>query len=102
MTSVAIVSRVPGVRYLIARYHFCVRVAWRRNMRAKGPVAKRWYGSWAVWRGYLLGVLGIVFITLVALPSRDRLNTVTIALSYLVIVLASATIGGLGPGIFVS
>jgi two-component system sensor histidine kinase KdpD len=71
-------------------------------MRAKGPVVKRWYGGWAVWRGYLLGVLGIVFITLIALPSRDRLNTVTIALSYLVIVLASATIGGLGPGIFVS
>ncbi len=60
-----------------------------------------WVG-WRVWRGYLLGVLGIALVTLVAEPNRDRLNTVTIALSYLLIVLAAATIGGLGPGIFAS
>jgi two-component system, OmpR family, sensor histidine kinase KdpD len=58
--------------------------------------------GWRVWRGYLPGALGIALVTIVAEPNRDRLNSVTIALSYLVIVLASATLGGLGPGIFVS
>jgi two-component system sensor histidine kinase KdpD len=70
-------------------------------MRAVRPGGKRW-GSWPVWRGYLLGIAGIVFVTLIAQPNRERLNTATIALSYLVIVLASATFGGLGPGIFIS
>ncbi len=54
------------------------------------------------WRGYLLGVLGIALVTLAAQPNRDRLNSVTVALSYLVIVLAGATYGGLGPGVFTS
>jgi two-component system sensor histidine kinase KdpD len=58
--------------------------------------------GWHVWRGYLLGVLGIALVTLVAAPNRDRLNSVTVTLSYLVIVLAGATLGGLGPGIFLS
>ena len=59
-------------------------------------------GGWRVWRGYLIGALGIALVTLIAQPNRDRLNAVTIALSYLVIVLAGATMGGLGPGIFTS
>src|SRR5690349_25144969 len=71
-------------------------------MWAMRPVGKRWYGGWPAWRGYLLGVLGIALVTLIAQPNRDRLNTVTIALSYLVIVLASALLGGLGPGISIS
>lgn len=58
--------------------------------------------GWRGWRGYLLGVLGIALVTLVAEPNRDRLNSVTVTLSYLVIVLAGATLGGLGPGIFIS
>ncbi len=58
--------------------------------------------GWRGWRGYLLGVLGIALVTVVAEPNRAHLNTVTPALSYLVIVLASATLDGLGPGIFTS
>ncbi len=58
--------------------------------------------GWRVWRGYLPGVLGIALVTLVAEPNRAHLTAVTPALSYLVIVLASATLGGLGPGIFAS
>lgn len=57
---------------------------------------------WRPWRGYLLGTLAISLVTVLAEPKRDDLNTVTIALSYLVIVLATATLGGLGPGIFTS
>ncbi len=58
--------------------------------------------GWRAWRGYLPGVFGIALVTVVAEPNRMHLNTVTPALSYLVIVLASATLGGLGPGIFAS
>ncbi|MGI8688337.1 MAG: ATP-binding protein [Thermomicrobiales bacterium] len=58
--------------------------------------------GWRAWRGYLLGVLGIALVTVVAEPNRAHLTTVTPALSYLVIVLASATLGGLAPGIFAS
>ena len=70
--------------------------------------AMRWMAGmmnrvgWRAWRGYLLGVLGIALVTVVAEPNRAHLNAVTPALSYLVIVLASATLGGLGPGIFTS
>ncbi|MHB8646216.1 MAG: ATP-binding protein [Thermomicrobiales bacterium] len=58
--------------------------------------------GWRGWRGYLLGVLAITLVTVVAVPNRAHLNAVTPALSYLVIVLATATLGGLGPGIVVS
>lgn len=56
----------------------------------------------AGWRGYLLGILGIALVTLVAVPNQDRLSSVTVALSYLVIVLIGAALGGLGPGIVIS
>lgn len=59
-------------------------------------------GQWAAWRGYPLGLAGLVLVTAVAQPLRANLNTVTIILCYLLIVLASATAGGLGPGIVVS
>ncbi len=58
--------------------------------------------EWRIWRGYLLGVLGIALVTVIAVPGRSHLTAVTPALSYLVIVLACATLGGLGPGIFTS
>ncbi len=58
--------------------------------------------EWRIWRGYLLGALGIALVTVVAEPNRAHLSVVTPALSYLVIVLATATLGGLGPGIFTS
>jgi two-component system, OmpR family, sensor histidine kinase KdpD len=58
--------------------------------------------KWRIWRGYLLGALGIALVTLFAAPNRTYLNAVTPALSYLVIVLACAMLGGLGPGIFAS
>lgn len=53
-------------------------------------------------RGYLLGIAGIALIIAVAEPNRGRLNALTIGLSYLLVVLAGATLGGLGPGIFTS
>lgn len=56
----------------------------------------------AGWRGYLLGILGIALVTLIAAPNQDRLSSVTVALSYLVIVLIGAALGGLGPGIVIS
>ncbi len=71
-------------------------------MWAMRRTGRRRYGGWAAWRGYLLGSVGVALVTLIAGPNRDRLNPVTVALSYLVIVLASATLGGMGPGIFVS
>ncbi|MDQ2783865.1 MAG: DUF4118 domain-containing protein [Chloroflexota bacterium] len=58
--------------------------------------------GWRVWRGYLLGIFGIALVTVAAEPNRAHLSAVTPALSYLVIVLATATLGGLGPGIFTS
>ena len=58
--------------------------------------------KWRIWRGYLLGVLGITLVTVAAAPNQAHLNAVTPALSYLIIVLATATLGGLGPGIFTS
>ena len=69
------------------------------------------FGSAARWietaardagRGYLAGIGGIALITAVAEFNRDRLNVLTIGLSYLLVVLAAATLGGLGPGIFTS
>ncbi len=53
-------------------------------------------------RGYLPGFIGIALVTLVAEQNRDRLNPVTTVLTYLVVVLAGAAAGGLGPGIFTS
>lgn len=53
-------------------------------------------------RGYALGVLGVLIVTTVARPFRGDLNSVTIALMYLMVVLGAATAGGIGPGIFAS
>lgn len=58
--------------------------------------------GWPVWSGYALGIAGIALVTLVAQPNRDRLSLVTVALSYLVLVLAGTMLGGLGPGILIS
>ena len=59
-------------------------------MGARRPMAKRWYRGWSVWRGYMLAVVGIALVTDLVLLNRDRPNAVTVALSYLVVVLASA------------
>lgn len=53
-------------------------------------------------RGYTLGAAGIILVTAVAEPNRDRLDGVTVALAYLLVVLAVATVGGFGPGICTS
>lgn len=58
--------------------------------------------GWPVWSGYALGLVGIALVTLIAQPNRDRLSLVTVALSYLVLVLVGTTLGGLGPGIVIS
>lgn len=54
------------------------------------------------WPGYLAGGLGLILVTIGAELNRGRLNPVTISLAYLVVVLASATLGGVGPGIAIS
>lgn len=54
------------------------------------------------WPGYVVGGIGLLLVTLGAELNRGRLNTVTISLAYLVVVLASATLGGVGPGIATS
>ncbi len=54
------------------------------------------------WRGYALGVSGLVVVTALAETNRTRLSIVTIDLVYLLIVLAAATVGGLVPGIVIS
>lgn len=53
-------------------------------------------------RGYVLGVLGVFAVIMAAQPFHGDLNTVTLALLYLVVVLASAITGGIGPGILTS
>jgi len=54
------------------------------------------------WPGYVGGSVGLVLVTSGAELSGGRLNPTTIALIYLIVVLASATMGGIGPGIFIS
>lgn len=54
------------------------------------------------WPGYVGGSVGLVLVTIGAELSGGRLNPTTIALIYLIVVLASATVGGVGPGIFIS
>jgi len=53
-------------------------------------------------RGYALGIVGVIAVTAFAQPLRSDLNTVTIALLYLVVVLGSAAISTIGPGIVIS
>ncbi len=67
------------------------------GFRSLGMLASR-----RTWRGYLLSATCLALITPLAEMNRARLNIVTIALTFLVIVLLSAVIGGLGPGIFTS
>lgn len=70
------------------------------------PTAKQRHFIGAVgrqsWPGYMAGIAGLVLVTVGAEFNRARLNTVTISLAYLVVVLASATLGGVAPGIFIS
>ena len=53
-------------------------------------------------RGYVLGFVGVAVVTAFVTPFRGDFNTLTIALAYLVVVLVSAVIGGIGPGIALS
>jgi two-component system, OmpR family, sensor histidine kinase KdpD len=54
------------------------------------------------WSGYLAGGLGLGLVTAGAEFNHGRLNPVTISLAYLLVVLPSATLGGIGPGIATS
>jgi two-component system, OmpR family, sensor histidine kinase KdpD len=54
------------------------------------------------WPGYVAGTVGLLVVTAGGKLSGGRLDTVTIALAYLIVVLASATIGGVGSGIAIS
>jgi two-component system sensor histidine kinase KdpD len=54
------------------------------------------------WPGYVAGSIGLLLVTAGGELSGGRLDTVTISLAYLIVVLASATIGGVGSGIFIS
>jgi len=60
------------------------------------------YFNWETLRGYALGIIGVVAVTAFAQPFRNDLNTVTIALLYLVVVLGSAAVSSIGPGILIS
>ncbi len=53
-------------------------------------------------RNYLPGLVGTVAVTVAATALRNDLNSVTVALTYLVIVLVAAVGGGTGPGVLVS
>lgn len=57
---------------------------------------------WLEARGYVLGAMGILAVTLVAQPLRADLNALTVPLVYLVVVLATAVIGGIGAGVATS
>ena len=54
------------------------------------------------WPGYVAGLLGLILVTIGAELNHGRLNTVTISFAYLIVVLTSAALGGIGPGITVS
>ncbi|MGA9161437.1 MAG: DUF4118 domain-containing protein, partial [Actinomycetota bacterium] len=51
---------------------------------------------------YAVGVLGTVFLVAAFLPFRDDLDPLTKGFGFLVVVVASAWIGGIGPGVFTS
>lgn len=57
---------------------------------------------WQATRGYAVGALGVFVVTLAAQPLRDGLNSLTVALVYLIVVLTTAVIGGIGAGIATS
>ena len=50
-------------------------------------------------RGYLFAVLVTLALTVILYPLRERLNTTTIALLYLLPVTLTTTLWGLGPGL---
>ena len=52
--------------------------------------------------GYAVGVLGTIALTLALLPFRDDLTPLSKGFGYLVVVVATAAVGGLGPGILAS
>ena len=67
------------------------------SVRSLGAVMQR-----GLWRGYLITCIALPSISILAELNRGRLSTTSIALVYLVIVLASAAVGGIEPGIFAS
>jgi two-component system sensor histidine kinase KdpD len=50
--------------------------------------------------GYLIAVAGPAVVVLTFLPFRDTLQPLTIGFSFLVVVVAAAIVGRLGPGLF--
>jgi two-component system sensor histidine kinase KdpD len=51
---------------------------------------------------YFLGIVGVVIMTAILFQYRDILNSTTVALLYLLPVLATTTFFGLGPGVLAS
>ncbi len=54
------------------------------------------------WGGYLLAVLGVAAVTALLAPFQDRINSTTVALAFLLVVLFIATYRGSGPALLAS
>ncbi len=59
-------------------------------------------GRWRRWIGYTVAVAGTATITLVFLPFRGDITPLSKGFGYLLVVVAAAAIGGLGPGLCAS
>jgi two-component system sensor histidine kinase KdpD len=56
----------------------------------------------ARWNGYLFAVLGIGIVTILLAPFHDRVNSTTVALALLLVVLFTATFSGSRPALLAS
>ena len=54
------------------------------------------------WTGYVGAVLGTAFVTLVLAPFHEQINSTTVALAFLIVVLFSALFWGSGPALVAS
>lgn len=57
---------------------------------------------WKSWDGYLLALLGVATVTALLAPFQDRINSTTVALAFLLVVLFIATYRGSGPALVAS
>lgn len=54
------------------------------------------------WDGYLLALLGVAAVTALLAPFQNRINSTTVALAFLLVVLFNATYRGSGPALLAS
>ena len=53
-------------------------------------------------KGYLAGAAALILVTLILLPLRGHINTTTIAMTLLIVVLLTATSFGSSPAFVIS